>query len=381
METFFLHILLDEKVVNSFISMMEEALPDESTYLVIAHEGIPQRVSLGEKVISFDEEGKQLKQFLTKGISDYKHVCLHSLKGKKFYTYIHHPNVSWVIWGGDLYESLLQFRGYKIYFDKAQQYKIRAGHMPVWIYKPLTTIRDHKEVCWQEQVIDRLSYFITDNGCDEGVFNKYFGDKKIKFAGTINYYPIENLIDSSKQNEVCVGNAIWVGNSAHANGNHVWVFDKLKDFSVDIKVLSPISYGDSRFMKHIDTEGRRILGDRFVPLKDFLPVNEYYAKFLQANAFVFGHFRQCAVGNILMAFYFGGKVFLSNRNPLLPMYKEKGFYVYSIEDDLTEEFAIRPLANEQRQRNRELVLKSASYDSSLKQLQSVFGKIKADLQE
>lgn len=381
MERFFLHILMDEKVVNSFISMMEETYPDKSTYLIIAYEGKPKRVLPSEKVVSFDEGSEQLKHFLTKDVFAYKHVCLHSMVGKKFYTYIHHPSMSWVIWGFDLYGPLLWFKGYEVYYDEAQQYKVRAGRKPVCLYKMLTMLRDLKKARWQEQVIDRLGYFITDNGCDEGVFNKYFGDKNIKFAGTINYYPIENLIDPSEQNEVCKGNAIWVGNSAHPNGNHVWVFEKLKEFSDDIYIISPISYGDARFMKYIDQEGRRLLGDRFVPLKDFLPVNEYYAKFLQANAFVFGHFRQCAVGNILMAFYFGGKVFLSNRNPLLPMYKDSGFNVYSIEEDLNEKFAITPLDDNQRKKNRELVLSIASYESSIEQLKNVFGKIRSDLQQ
>lgn len=379
MERFFLHILLDEKVVNSFISMMEETFPDESTYLILAKEGKPKRVSLRENVISFDEDSKRLKHFLS-NVSGYKHVCLHSMSGRKLYTYIHHPSISWVIWGADLYGPLLQFKGYEIYYDKAQQYIVRAGRMPVWAYKLLTTIRDYNKARRQEKMINRLKYFITDNGCDEGVFNHYFGEKNITFPGTINYYPIENLIDSSKQHEVCTGNAIWVGNSADPNGNHVWVFEKLEQFSDDIKILSPISYGDVRFMKYIDKEGCRILGNKFSPLKDFLPVNEYYSKFLQANAFIFGHFRQCAVGNILMAFYFGGKVFLSNRNPLLKTYRQGGFSVYSIEDDLTEEFAISPLDNEQRQKNRNLVMSIASYESSINQLKNVFGTIKSDLQ-
>ena len=379
MERFFLHILLDEKVVNSFISMMEETFPDESTYLILAKEGKPKRVSLRENVISFDEDSKRLKHFLS-NVSGYKHVCLHSMSGRKLYTYIHHPSISWVIWGADLYGPLLQFKGYEIYYDKAQQYIVRAGRMPVWAYKLLTTIRDYNKARRQEKMINRLKYFITDNGCDEGVFNHYFGEKNITFPGTINYYPIENLIDSSKQHEVCTGNAIWVGNSADPNGNHVWVFEKLEQFSDDIKILSPISYGDVRFMKYIYKEGCRILGNKFSPLKDFLPVNEYYSKFLQANAFIFGHFRQCAVGNILMAFYFGGKVFLSNRNPLLKTYRQGGFSVYSIEDDLTEEFAISPLDNEQRQKNRNLVMSIASYESSINQLKNVFGTIKSDLQ-
>lgn len=379
MDSFFLHILLDEKVVNTFISMMEECFPNENTYLIISKGGKLNRVAENENVISFDKNSKELKKYLS-NIGRYKHVCIHSMDGKKFYTYIKHPSISWVIWGADLYGPLLRFRGYELYYDKTKQYQVRAGNMPVWLYKLMTTYRDYRKARWEEKVIDRLSYIITDNGCDYGVFYRYFGDKKIKFHGTINYYPIESLIDPSKQSEQCNGNAIWVGNSADPNGNHVWIFEMLKNYSGSVKVLCPISYGDVRFMTYIDDEGRRILGSKFSPLKDFLPVNEYYANFLQANAFVFGHFRQCAVGNILMALYFGGKVFLSNRNPLLKMYKNSGFVVYSIEDDLNEEFARDPLCAEQRKRNRELVLSIASYESSLNQLKHVFGNIKKDLQ-
>ena len=252
--------------------------------------------------------------------------------------------------------------------------------MPVGLYKLLTTIRDRVKVHREEKMIDRLKYVITDNGGDYEVFNHYFGDKGISFPGTINYYPIENLIDSSKQNEECSGNSIWTGNSADPNNNYVWVFKKLSVFSPVIKIICPISYGYPKFIVDIEKEGRSILGDRFVPLKDFLPVNEYYSTFLKANAFVFGHFRQCAVGNILMALYFGGKVFLSNRNPLLKMYKQSGFYIYSIEEDLSEAFAIKPLDEEQRENNRNLVMSIASHDSSIMQLKNVFGKIKSDIQ-
>lgn len=378
MNRFFLHVLLDEKVVNSFINLMEEAFPDESTYLIIAKNGTPQRVSLRENIVSFDQSSSELKHFLA-DISDYKHVCLHSIGGERFYQYINHPSISWVIWGAELYISLLRFKGYENYYDKAMQYKVRAGRMPVWLYKTLINIRDYGIYCREEKLINRIRYVITDNDCDYEVFDHYYRDKGLIYPGTINYYPIESLIEPSKQNEVCSGSAIWVGNSADPNGNHVWVFEKLKKYTSDVKILSPISYGDVRFMKYLDEEGQSLLGNKFVPLKEFLPVNEYYSKFLQANAFIFGHFRQTAVGNILMALYFGGKVFLSNRNPLLKMYKRNGFYIYSIEDDLTEEFAITPLDNKQRQTNRELVLSIASYESSIRQLKNVFGKIKKDL--
>lgn len=379
METLFLHILLDEKVVNSFISLMETVFPNENTFLVIAKNGTPKRVTYKEHVVSFDQDSKELKRFLSH-ISGYKHVCFHSIGGEKFYKYVYHPSISWVIWGAELYISLLRFKGYENYYDKAKQYRVRAGRMPVWLYQLLINARDFVIYRRQEKLIDRIRYVITDNGCDYGVFKQYYGEKSIVFAGTINYYPIESLIDKSRHGETCSGNAIWVGNSADPNGNTVWVFEKLANFSDNMKIMSPISYGDVRYMKYIDEEGCRLLGKKFSPLKEFLPVNEYYEKFLQANSFIFGHFRQCAVGNILMALYFGGRVFLSNRNPLLPMYKESGFDIYSIEDDLTEELAVKPLSGEQRKKNRDLVMSIASYESSIRQLKEVYGKIKKDLQ-
>ena len=50
MDYYFLHILNDEKVVNSFISMMEKCFPDKSKYLIIAKDGKPQRVKASEKI-------------------------------------------------------------------------------------------------------------------------------------------------------------------------------------------------------------------------------------------------------------------------------------------------------------------------------------------
>lgn len=380
MEHFFLHILRDEKVVDSFISMMEESFPNESTYLIIERKGKPHRVTHRNNTIFFNKDSKELVRFLS-NISGYKHVCIHCMGVWRFYQTIHHPNISWVIWGGDLYGKLLRFRGYELFYDKRQQYKIRAGRIPVWMYILSTTVRDFIWTRREEKMVKRLKYVITDNGCDYEVFKHYFGKEKISFLGTINYYPIEKLIDPTKQNEVCTGNAIWVGNSADAVGNHVWVFEKLKDFSDNIEIITPISYGDVKFIRYIDREGQRILGNKFVPLKEFLPANDYYAKFIKANAFIFGHYRQCAVGNILMALYFGGKVFLSNRNPLLKMYKESGFNIYSIEDDLTEEFAVQPLDDSKRRNNRSLVMSIASHESSVNQLKSVYGKVKEDFKQ
>ena len=236
-------------------------------------------------------------------------------------------------------------------------------------------LRDRKRYKREKELISTINYIITDNGCDYGVFRTYYPDSQIEFLGTINYYPIEQLVGEDNLDKVCSGNAVWVGNSPAPNGNHISVFKQLSTFDADFKVYTPISYGDKRFISYIEREGKSLLGEKLIALKDFMPAQEYYSLFLNANSFIFAHYRQCAVGNILMALYFGGRVFLSNQNPLLKMYKESGFHIYSIEDDLNETIIGVSLTTYQREENRKLVMGIASREKSLEQLRDTFKKI------
>lgn len=371
-----LHILEDEKVTNSFIDMMETVFPNESKYLILLEGSKPTKVSQRENVVFIQKRTKELADFLY-NTSGFRHICLHSINGERDLQRIKHPSMSWVIWGWDLYENLLQFKGYRLYENPWEQFRVRAKgrNTPIFLYRFLSFVRDYRIFRNEKRIIKRLKYIITDNGCDYDVFQKYYTNTTIKFLGTINYYPIEKLIGKENLNKECNGTAIWVGNSPAANGNHTSVFKKLASYSNNTKIYSPISYGDNRFMAYLNTEGKRILGDKFCPLRSFMPPEQYYSLFLNANSFVFGHYRQCGVGNILMALYFGGKCFFYKRNPLYQMYLDYGFIVFSIDDDLNESFAKAPLADDIRMRNRELVMSIASYKSSLEQLKQVFGKI------
>lgn len=366
-----LHIFYDEKVVNNFISMMDTVYPGESDYIIFGTTDAPCKVTIRENVRYFKSNSKSLI-YTVSNTSQYSHVCLHSIRCEKFYKYIHHHSISWVIWGADLYERLLRFEGYQIYFPKNEQYIIRANAMPTCLYKFLTFIRDYRKYKNQKKLIRKLKYIITDNGCDYDVFKNYYPTTQILHLGTINYYPIENLVGEDNKEKVCSGSAIWVGNSAAPNGNHMSVLRRLACLNIDSEVYVPLSYGDTRIANFVEKEGALLLGSRFKPLIDFLPVQQYYSLFLNANSFVFGHYRQCAVGNILMALYFGGKVFLFEKNPLLEMYRKFGFIIFSIDNDLSETEVTSLLTLKQRKKNRDLVLRIASYQSSLDQIKHVY---------
>ena len=87
---------------------------------------------------------------------------------------------------------------------------------------------------------------------------------------------------------------------------------------------------------------------------------KYYNEYLYScSYFIFANYRQEAVGNILCAFYIGGKVFLRKTNPLYEYYRQLGIVLYTLED-IDEEMLNKPLSDEDYLHNRSIVEKEYS---------------------
>ena len=72
-----------------------------------------------------------------------------------------------------------------------------------------------------------------------------------------------------------------------------------------------------------------------------------------------------------MGFYLGIKVFMSNKSPLYQSLEEEGFVVYVIEDATNTNFSV-PLTVEQKEHNRNLLLKDYSEEAFEKELNRQF---------
>ena len=92
----------------------------------------------------------------------------------------------------------------------------------------------------------------------------------------------------------------------------------------------------------------------FKVVKNFLLLDDYNQLLLSANIFIYGNWRQEAVGNILIALYLGGKVFLDKRNPLLNFYKSLGLTLFDIEE-LSDEHLNSKLSSETINDNRKIL--------------------------
>ena len=118
---------------------------------------------------------------------------------------------------------------------------------------------------------------------------------------------------------------------------YCWKIIKCEDYVILAGVVIPVSYGDKSFAEDIEKAATKQYGSSAKMLKDFMPLSEYNKVLESCDVFIYGHYRQEAVGNILIALYLGGKVFLYNYNPLLGFYKSIGLTIFSIEDDLNSD--------------------------------------------
>jgi hypothetical protein len=83
---------------------------------------------------------------------------------------------------------------------------------------------------------------------------------------------------------------------------------------------------------------------------------EYFAQLAATGFAIMGHLRQQAFANLIALFYFGTKVFMRERNPLLKTFREWGLRVYSVEGELNRQALELPLSQSDQMQNRAIII-------------------------
>lgn len=145
--------------------------------------------------------------------------------------------------------------------------------------------------------------------------------------------------DEAEKNDKCTFNKpigktrILVGNSATPSNRHEAVFEMLEPFkNKGIEVLVPLSYGEDEYRGEVMRAGKQLLGDSFVPLLDFMDVDEYEALLSTVTVGVFNHDRQQGMGNIGILMRSGGKIFISQQSPMWHDFAHEGRVVFPTEE-------------------------------------------------
>jgi hypothetical protein len=195
------------------------------------------------------------------------------------------PKCHWIIWGGDLY----QFR------------------------KATNTWRSRINEAFRRFVIRRVGHLVTYIEGDVELARQWYGAKGT-YHECIMY--LSNVVDPKMTAESGPasdhdGLNILLGNSADPSNNHIEALKRLLPFKDHpLKIFAPLSYGDQNHAKKVTSQGKTWFGDKFVPMTDFMPFEQYLEFLKSLDIAIFNHRRQQAMGNTITLLGMGKTVFM-----------------------------------------------------------------------
>ncbi|WP_455607309.1 TDP-N-acetylfucosamine:lipid II N-acetylfucosaminyltransferase [Bacteroides sp.] len=362
-----LHLFDDEKVVNRAIALFEKALPGQNIYICFIDD-VARLVKATDNLYFYKEEDIFQKDKLI-GVDK---VIIHFLSYKKIRfidAYLPQSVLCyWNIWGADLYNAILEYRGYQVYYEP-RFLGIRFLLRKIWCQ--LKMLPPTQKVVLNF-IKERVTYFVTN--ADYDIAKQYIGNY-INGAQVIGfrYYPIDVILGKLVDKTV-KGNVLLLGNSASFTNNHSYAFRYLSGLDLkDKKIVAPVSYGGSpKYVNHILKRGRKRWGESFVPLQEFLPLDEYNQLMITAEVCVFSSWRQEAFGNIVIALYLGAKVFLSERSSLVKYFSNIGVVVYILEQ-IKQEDIDSPLPDEVKNSNRKILFDLLNEKTIVNNIRNIWG--------
>ncbi len=343
MKEIILHLFSDEKVVSRVLKVRKEAFPEkENIGLVFTKEKSFRYIKDSENFLIYDDS-----VFDTLDFARVSCVYIHFLTDDKIKFIRKIPKsipVCWCVYGGDLYNRYLRYFGFEILYRER-----KMSLSEVLLYKLVSLVRTFEF----RYILKRIRWFCAMS-CDYKLIQKY----NIKGYESINVstfsYTMREIMGDLYDAPFCTGDSLVVGNSASYTNNHLYSLKFISKLNLGgYKVVLPLAYGgDSKYIIDIKNYYSNTLHTEVVFNETFVDLHEYNAGLQNAYAFVFGNWRQEALGNIVVALYLGKKVYISTKNPLYEDLKSDGFIIYPLES--IEESFSTDISLEDKIHNREL---------------------------
>lgn len=317
----------DSKFLNVIYEIFEKAANEsgyKNDYVVFVDSLDEHCVLQGKVTLILKREFNKLY----KSIKEYKAVFIHYLTNASA-NVAHHATCKrfWFVWGGDVYNQP-EFRNGQ-YESITRKYveRYQSGNTSRKILEKVYRVIRGNVV---RNVMKNVEYILPV------VPNEY---QLIKSRINIKaqFLPMTYWADKVQLStyRLETGDDIFVGNSSTLTNNHLDIFDVLKKLDLgQRRIVVPLSYGDAQLRGVLLDYGRTFFEDRFNPLVDLMPYNEYAEIVGKCGYVIMYHRRQQAGGNIVMALYKGAKVFLNEDSPVYSFMKELGINIFSVQKDI-----------------------------------------------
>lgn len=340
-----LHLAEDEKFIDHVIEMFEEAAPNKNVYFIELSKGQEQLTYIKSKcknIIAASTESEAFENIL-RNLSTYDSIILHNFYNEYKQKVVEHAPANiyfhWMSWGADIYQYVPDLRK-KLYFNEKTKSSKKGknangviGDAINWLapnlwYKYYLQPRGLADPNYYRKLVQKINSVSTVLPNEVRLIRKFFHKK-------IAYYPFKYItIEGSKLNDqspICTQNNFMIGNSANTTSNHIDAFLKIKEF-VNEKVYVPLSYGGEINRDIIISKGYEMFGKQFYPLVEFMPIQEYNTIIGQCGNVIMNHKRQQAIGNIIIALWYGARVFLNMENPAFSFLKSKGIIIFKMSE-------------------------------------------------
>jgi len=383
----FIHISTDEKFINSAYWQFSKCFPEQNLFFILldnVNEN-PTFVNLNSDFIPVEKDPEVLVSIL-KNIDGGEIFIFHGLS----YSVSLVANILpakyikiWVLFGKEIYSNPLMFKQSQLYGPRTYKKFVKKSENESFVIsirkfagkyyrRILGQVRGKNEVI--KEAIQSMDYCALPYQEEFQLIQRITRTdlKNIKFS----YYPIEKMLkDSSARVK---SNNILIGNSASFTNNHLEVFEILKTLPLkNQEIIAPLSYGNEDYGTQIAKIGNDFFGNKFFPLKEFLPLHEYNQHISRCGIVIMNHYRQQAVGNVFTLIWMGAKVFLNEKNTLYTYLKRIGIVVFSISQDLIPQnlscLEVLPLVDQNK--NREILTMEISQDVLLKNLKNQIEQI------
>ncbi len=348
-----IHIVTNEKFANPFYNLIKENF-NQDEHLFIYLSGSPESlyaIPKFENVVNLNKRFNKfynyfkLSSILKPYLKSADKIIVHGLFSKNliYFFYFNKQFLSksfWIMWGGDLYPSPHDSRKKNILrsLKKFIIKKVKGG-----FFGYITCIKGDYELAQN---------LFNANG---GVYESF-----AYLSNVFKPMSLPRITHSTK--------TILVGNSAHQTSHHEEVFRKLKKLKdQNFKVICPLSYGSKSHAKEISELGFSFFGKRFVPLMDFMNLDDYLKILSEVDIAIFAHKRQQAMGNFINLLGLGKTIYMNNDVTHYSFFKELGVIVFdykNLELNLLDQIS----ANQ----NKSLISNYFSKENLLKQYRNIF---------
>ena len=174
------------------------------------------------------------------------------------------------------------------------------------------------------------------------VFEQEFNIIQSKHAFTehLNYiewrygfdYSIEDIV--KVKDLVTKTDSLWLGNSSTVTNNHVDYLSLVQKTPSLQRLFHyiPMSYGFDNYKEEVKQIVVKSLANNFEVIEEFFEFDQYVALIARTKYMVMHHIRQQAMGNIWVGLLTGCTVFLNENSPAFHFFKDKGYFIYSVNE-------------------------------------------------